>query len=197
MRGHGNEITSLRCLPEYGVLISGCKNGRVNIWDVSTLKLIRLLGVHSGEITDLKACWITGDIFVASSRQISVYSINGDPLGSVQTEKVSCIGAPAGREWERPRMVLSGHSDGSIRVWARELVPCRNSSLGSTSSQESASSWHMSGTFWEERLVLRSKLAIPSNSEAEPIGVTCFGISHDHSRFFTGDSKGRVFSWTT
>jgi hypothetical protein len=55
----------------------------------------------------------------------------------------------------------------------------------------------MSGTFWEERLVLRSKLAIPANSEAEPIGVTCFGISHDHSRFFTGDSKGRVFSWTT
>ena len=48
-------------------------------------------------------------------------------LGSVQTEKVTCIGAPAGREWERPRMVLSGHSDGSIRVWARELVPCRNS----------------------------------------------------------------------
>mgnify|MGYP003331298558 CR=1 FL=1 len=48
-------------------------------------------------------------------------------LGSVQTEKVSCIGAPAGREWERPRMVLSGHSDGSIRVWARELVPCRDS----------------------------------------------------------------------
>jgi WD40 repeat protein len=125
MRGHGlesihfsvlnycifrNVITSLRCLPEYGVLISGCKNGRVNIWDVSTLKLIRLLGVHSGEITDLKACLITGDIFVASSRQISVYSINGDPLGrffydllvyvflgSVKTEKVSCIGAPAGR----------------------------------------------------------------------------------------------------
>ena len=77
-----NVITSLRCLPEYGVLISGCKNGRVNIWDVSTLKLIRLLAVHGAEITDLKACWITGDIFVASSRQISVYSINGDPLGT-------------------------------------------------------------------------------------------------------------------
>ena len=76
-----NLITSLRCLPEYGVLISGCKDGRVNIWDVSTFKIIRLLGTHSSEIMDIKACWITGDIFVASSRQISVYSINGDPLG--------------------------------------------------------------------------------------------------------------------
>ena len=54
----------------------------------------------------------------------------------------------------------------------------------------------MSGTFWEERLVLRSKLAIP-NSQKETVGVTSVGISHDHSRFYTGDSKGRVFSWTS
>lgn len=48
------------------------------------------------------------------------------------SENITCVAAPAGREWERPRILLSGHNDGTIRVWARELVPCRspNSSSG-------------------------------------------------------------------
>lgn len=41
-------------------------------------------------------------------------------------EGVTCVAAPAGREWERPRILLSGHTDGTIRVWARELVPSRS-----------------------------------------------------------------------
>ena len=46
--------------------------------------------------------------------------------GSVSIEGVTCVAAPAGREWERPRILLSGHTDGTIRVWARELVPSRS-----------------------------------------------------------------------
>ena len=47
-------------------------------------------------------------------------------IGSVSSDNVTCVAAPAGREWERPRILLSGHSDGVIRVWARELVPSRS-----------------------------------------------------------------------
>ena len=111
------------------------------MWDMSNWELIRLVDTLNEKIVDLRACWITGDIFVASEKSISVFTINGTPLGnsfrvyqlslpnvsgSVSIEGVTCVAAPAGREWERPRILLSGHTDGTIRVWARELVPSRS-----------------------------------------------------------------------
>ena len=132
-------------------------------------------------------------------------------------EGVTCVAAPAGREWERPRILLSGHTDGTIRVWARELVPSRspnstsrlvqaqvlpgtllnmclssNGSVSECNSNRSSTSgtWGMSVTNWAERLVMRGKLTLGS---AKPI--SSFGIYHDHSQFFTGDIDGNVFSW--
>ena len=71
----------LRAIPEYGLLISGCESGKVAVWDISQFHLIRLLTVMPEAIKDLRACWITGDLFVATERRISVFTINGIPLG--------------------------------------------------------------------------------------------------------------------
>ena len=66
-----------------------------------------------------------------------------------------------------------------------------HSSLTSTDQ-----AWTISGALWEERLVMRGKLALPPNRDGAPVRITSFGISHDHSKFFTGDDSGRVYSWT-
>ena len=75
----------LRAIPEYGILVSGCESGRVVVWDISQFHLIRLLTVMPEAIKDLRACWITGDLFVATERRISVFTINGIPLGKPLT----------------------------------------------------------------------------------------------------------------
>ena len=51
------------------------------MWDMSNWELIRLVDTLNEKIVDLRACWITGDIFVASEKSISVFTINGTPLG--------------------------------------------------------------------------------------------------------------------
>ena len=67
-----------------------------------------------------------------------------------------------------------------------------NGSVSECNSNRSSSSgtWGMSVTNWAERLVMRGKLTLGS---AKPI--SSFGIYHDHSKFFTGDIDGNVFSW--
>ena len=82
LRAHSDVVTVLRAVPEYGLLISGCAAGRVVLWDISNYSLIRLLSVMPDSIKDLRACWITGDIFVATEKRISVFTINGIPLGT-------------------------------------------------------------------------------------------------------------------
>ena len=54
------------------------------MWDMSNWELIRLVDTLNEKIVDLRACWITGDIFVASEKSISVFTINGTPLGKPQ-----------------------------------------------------------------------------------------------------------------
>ena len=81
LRAHSDKITVLRSVPEYGILLSGCAAGRVVLWDISNYKLIRLLTVMPESIQDLRACWITGDIFVATEKRIAVFTINGIALG--------------------------------------------------------------------------------------------------------------------
>ena len=71
----------LRAIQEYGILVSGCSSGRIMMWDMSNWELIRLVDTLNEKIVDLRACWITGDIFVASEKSISVFTINGTPLG--------------------------------------------------------------------------------------------------------------------
>ena len=82
LRAHSDEITVLRAVPEYGILLSGSACGRVVVWDISSYQLIRLLTVMPESVKDLRACWITGDIFAASEKRISVFTINGIPLGN-------------------------------------------------------------------------------------------------------------------
>ena len=73
----------LRAVQEYGILLSGCSSGRLLISDLSSYALVRLIDTFNEKIVDLRACWITGDIFVATEKQISVFTINGTPLGNL------------------------------------------------------------------------------------------------------------------
>lgn len=62
--------------------------------------------------------------------RLHVWSVNGDPLATVNTsiccsdrmQQILCVAFSTSREWDQQNVVITGSTDGVVRMWSIEYV---------------------------------------------------------------------------
>lgn len=73
---------------------------------------------------------LTGDIATCSATWLHIWSINGDPLATVNTsigsadrmQQILCVTFSTAREWDQQNVIITGSTDGVVRCWSIEYV---------------------------------------------------------------------------
>lgn len=130
LHGHTDAVTCIAASPAYNVIVSGSRDGTAIVWDMSRLIFVRQLRNHVGIVAAVSINDLTGDIATCSATWLHVWSTNGDPLATVNTsigsadrmQQILCIAFSCTREWDQQNVIITGSTDGVVRMWSMEYV---------------------------------------------------------------------------
>ena len=77
MAGHVGPVKCIDINTVYNLVISGGSDRTVCIWDFRAVRLVRILGKHSGPVLSVSMGQHSGQLCTLTSSQLRVYSING------------------------------------------------------------------------------------------------------------------------
>ncbi|CAF4232817.1 unnamed protein product, partial [Rotaria sp. Silwood2] len=123
LTGHNDTITYLTASQAYRILISGSDDQTCIVWDLNRLHFIRQLPNHAGPISCICVNELTGDIASAAGSYLYVWTINGQLLASINTmaysrqQSILCIAISQMNEWDDENVIITGSSDGVVRMW--------------------------------------------------------------------------------
>ncbi|KAK2725756.1 hypothetical protein QYM36_000293 [Artemia franciscana] len=128
--GHTDVVTCLVAKQSYQIIVSGSRDCSAIIWDLSRLSFIRQLRAHPGPITAVSVNELTGDIATCAGTWLFLWSVNGELLASVNTlvgradrmQQILCVAFSQALEWDPRNVVLTGSTDGVVRMWCLEYV---------------------------------------------------------------------------
>ena len=130
--GHaGWKITCLDVSTTFGLVVSGCAQGRVLLWDLRTLTFVRRLDhtfkeeIETSETvvrtaSSVSINHINGNIVTLVGPHLSVFDVNGKLLGTENSPgaRPSCAVAADCPEWQENGIVaVTGHINGEVRFW--------------------------------------------------------------------------------
>ncbi|XP_033108223.1 WD repeat and FYVE domain-containing protein 3-like isoform X3 [Anneissia japonica] len=125
--GHTDAVTCLAVCTSYNIIISGSRDKTCMIWDYNQLVFIRQLRDLGAPVTAVCINNLTGDIASCSGVYLHLWSINGDLIASVNTstgreQQILCCAMSELVEWDQQNVIMTGSSDGVIRMWSVEFV---------------------------------------------------------------------------
>ncbi|XP_076043582.1 WD repeat and FYVE domain containing 3 bchs isoform X2 [Oratosquilla oratoria] len=128
--GHSDAVTCLAASNAYGLLVSGSRDRTAIIWDLARLVYVRQLVAHQAPVAALAINEQTGDIATCAGTWLHVWTINGLPIASVNTalgahspmQQILCITFSTMYEWDASNVIMTGSSDGVVRMWSVEYV---------------------------------------------------------------------------
>ncbi|XP_063865461.1 WD repeat and FYVE domain-containing protein 3-like isoform X1 [Scylla paramamosain] len=142
--GHCDGITCLAACSAYGLLVSGSRDRSAIIWDLARLAYVRQLAPHQAPVAALAINEQTGDIATCAGTWLHVWSINGAAVATVNTalgahspqQQILCVSFSTMHEWDPNNVIMTGSSDGVVRMWSIEYVqvPANESSAHSTTA---------------------------------------------------------------
>eukprot|EP01094_Clydonella_sp_ATCC50884_P021304 TRINITY_DN4670_c1_g1_i1.p1 TRINITY_DN4670_c1_g1~~TRINITY_DN4670_c1_g1_i1.p1 ORF type:complete len:806 (-),score=266.06 TRINITY_DN4670_c1_g1_i1:22-2325(-) len=173
---HVECVTCIATSRAYSIAVSGSADKTCIVWDLNKLKLVRQLKVpgpeHDWPISLVDINPSNGNIFTVSGVYVNMFTINGQLLvshatgTSVQEEAITAITYTTRFEWlEEHFLLLTGHYDGSIRVWRMRY-------RGGTRS-----------------------LHLEHQCKAHTAPITSLLIHADQHSFYSADNSGRVLMW--
>jgi len=118
---------------------------------------------------------VTGEIASCSGTYINIWSVNGDLLtfkkcSNSSGDLITECAVSKGAEWvETQNVFITGHKNGSVRVWL--------SSYGTSTKRDLVMIWSA------------------VNQHTSPI--TALYVANDLKRLFTGEESGRIYVWTS
>lgn len=124
LHGHTDAVTCLAASSSYNVIVSGSRDGTAIVWDMSRYIFVRQLRDHVGLVAAVSINDLTGEIATCSATWLHVWSINGDILAVVNTsignvdrmQQILCVTFSCTREWDSQNVVITGSTDGVVRV---------------------------------------------------------------------------------
>jgi len=124
LHGHTDAVTCLAASAAYNVIVSGSRDGTAIVWDMTRFTFVRQLRGHAGVVAAVAINELTGDIATCSATWLHVWSINGDALAMVNTcvgsadrmQQILCVAFSQIREWDQQNVVITGSTDGVVRV---------------------------------------------------------------------------------
>ncbi|KAM7167770.1 WD repeat and FYVE domain-containing protein 3 isoform 1-T6 [Macrochelys suwanniensis] len=125
--GHTDTVTCSTASLAYHIIVSGSRDRTCIIWDLNKLSFLTQLRGHRAPVSALCINELTGDIVSCAGTYIHVWSINGNPVVSVNTftgrsQQILCCCVSEMNEWDTQNVIVTGHSDGVVRFWRMEFL---------------------------------------------------------------------------
>ncbi|XP_063129119.1 WD repeat and FYVE domain-containing protein 3 isoform X6 [Rattus norvegicus] len=125
--GHTDTVTCATASIAYHIIVSGSRDRTCIIWDLNKLSFLTQLRGHRAPVSALCINELTGDIVSCAGTYVHVWSINGNPIVSVNTftgrsQQIVCCCMSEMNEWDTQNVIVTGHSDGVVRFWRMEFL---------------------------------------------------------------------------
>lgn len=130
LHGHTDAVCCLSVSTAYNMIVSGSRDGTAIVWDMSRYIFVRQLSDHVGVVAAVSINELTGDIATCSATYLHIWTANGDALATVNTsigssdrmQQILCVAFSTAREWDQQNVVITGSTDGVVRMWSMEYV---------------------------------------------------------------------------
>ncbi|KAL9036430.1 MAG: hypothetical protein Q9214_006134, partial [Letrouitia sp. 1 TL-2023] len=125
--GHRTAVTTLTVSRSLRALLSGSTDGKMLLWDLNRLEIVRVLVEQGQEAVCARIHDVDGTLMVCRGPMLSLYTLNGDPIleQNVCIEDdviVSCaFYEGSGSEYLARDLVFTGHRRGVVNVWNRTV----------------------------------------------------------------------------
>jgi WD40 repeat protein len=148
--GHTEAVTCLAASPAWGLAVSGSRDTTAILWDLARLAYIKTLPGHAGPVAAVSINELTGDIVSCAGSHLYLWDVNGVALASVNTvlpspssghvgewkersaaaggsgssaaSQILCVAQSQLNEWDRENVIMTGSSDGVVRMWSLDYV---------------------------------------------------------------------------
>uniref|UniRef100_A0A1I8IRL4 WD repeat and FYVE domain-containing protein 3 n=1 Tax=Macrostomum lignano TaxID=282301 RepID=A0A1I8IRL4_9PLAT len=125
--GHTEPVTCLAVSIAYSVIVSGSRDQSAIVWDLSRLCFVRQLAGHPAPVAAVAINESSGDIATAAGTHLHLWSVNGEPLASINTtsgraQQIHCLAMSCLHDWDPMNVVLTAGADGVVRMWTLEYV---------------------------------------------------------------------------
>lgn len=128
--GHSEPVTCIAASRAYNLIVSGSRDRSCIMWDLSNLAFVRQLKGHPAPVAAVAINDVTGDIATCAGTYLYVWTINGDEIASVntatgrsdRTQQILCVAFSYLNEWDNQNVVMTGSSDGVVRMWSTDYV---------------------------------------------------------------------------
>ncbi|XP_031463573.1 WD repeat- and FYVE domain-containing protein 4 isoform X1 [Phasianus colchicus] len=201
--GHSQAVTCLAASVTYSIIVSGSDDRTCIIWDLNHLTYITQLPAHGASLSSVAINNSTGDIASCAGSYLHLWTVNGQPLVSVNTtcSPKSCIACCCFAEvmdWDTRSIVITGSTDGLVRLWKTEYTS--GQAAGLSSQQGTVGEASSPGNKCGKHLVLfrelNPSLALSGKPSKNSPAVTALAVSRNSSKLLVGDEWGRICCWS-
>ena len=127
--GHTDAVTCLAADTSWGIAVSGSRDTTAIIWDLSRWTYIKNLPGHAGPVAAVNINELTGDIVTCAGSWLYLWDVNGNLTSKVDTavslesgSQILCVAQSQYNEWDRQNVIMTGSSDGVVRMWSLDYV---------------------------------------------------------------------------
>uniref|UniRef100_A0A803XXU5 WDFY family member 4 n=1 Tax=Meleagris gallopavo TaxID=9103 RepID=A0A803XXU5_MELGA len=184
--GHSQSVTCLAASVTYSIIVSGSDDRTCIIWDLNHLTYITQLPAHGASLSSVAINNSTGDIASCAGSYLHLWTVNGQPLVSVNTtcSPKSCIACCCFAEvmdWDTRSIVITGSTDGVVRLWKTEYTAGPGQAASLSSQRGAAGEASSSGNKCGKHLVLfrelNPSLALSGKPSKNNPTVTALAVS--------------------
>uniref|UniRef100_A0A803Y055 WDFY family member 4 n=1 Tax=Meleagris gallopavo TaxID=9103 RepID=A0A803Y055_MELGA len=191
--GHSQSVTCLAASVTYSIIVSGSDDRTCIIWDLNHLTYITQLPAHGASLSSV------GDIASCAGSYLHLWTVNGQPLVSVNTtcSPKSCIACCCFAEvmdWDTRSIVITGSTDGVVRWREERTMPKPAQIINSNFSpltRKKTCGKHL--VLFRE---LNPSLALSGKPSKNNPTVTALAVSRNSSKLLVGDEWGRICCWS-
>ncbi|XP_019355019.2 WD repeat- and FYVE domain-containing protein 4 [Alligator mississippiensis] len=203
--GHTQAVTCLATSVTYSIIVSGSDDKTCIIWDLNQLTYISQLPTHGASLSAVAVSDSMGDIASCAGSYLHLWTINGQPLASINTTgslegKIICCCFTEVMDWDTRSVIITGGTDGIVRLWKMEYAKAPDQVVGSRPQKDTTEILDNKGNKGRKHLVLCRELDISIALNGKPSknnpAVTALAVSRNSSKLLVGDDWGKIHCWS-
>ena len=132
LNGHTAGVLCLTASSVFNILVSGSCDKTCIIWDLSKLCYRTQLAGHVAPVSAIAINDLTGVVASCAASWLYLWTINGEMLASVDTTsqtghlQINCVCMTQANDWDLDNVIMTGGSDGVVRLWSLQYVQKRS-----------------------------------------------------------------------